>query len=310
MDDYSNYIEKAQYYADTLHDLYMKALKLNPFEVLCTLLRVDAAEDLDWEFYEDSRKAFEEGEGLENIQMSSKSENRGEMTLYCHRVEMTAPHEMLSNILRTISHKDYLVKPFGCLGRPTSGLAFSWVGPTALERFNELKRQAVEAGEIKFSKCIDQIFDERLRRAITNSEYEVKDGFFKWTDEGKPQEKSKESVDETILNCLAFYSAFLVNHNHFKMMFREMPRFHKWPDYQVLEILSHEETGLYGFVIHFSNGTRSEFSHSEEGITSNNIFHNPDGSIQFNSGFHEAEEEKWKVNGEEVLDWQEFSNAT
>ncbi len=310
MDEYSKYIAKAQNYTDTLHDLYMKALKLNPFEVLCTLLRVDAAEDLDWEFYEDSRKAFEEGEGLENIQINDKSENRGELTLYCHKVELTAPQEILANILRTILHKDYLVKPFGCLGRPTSGLTFSWIGPTALEKFDVLKRQSVEAGETKLSECIDQFFDENLRRVITDSNYEIKDGFFKWIEGGKPQQKSKERVDETITNCLAFYSAFLVNHNHFKMMFCEMPRFHKWPDYQVLEILSHEKTGLYGFIIHFPNGTRSEFSHSEDGVTSKNIFHNPDGSIQFNSGFHETEEEIWKINGEEVLDWQEFSNAT
>lgn len=89
-----------------------------------------------------------------------------------------------------------------------------------------------------------------------------------------------------------------------------MPRFHKWIDYQVLEILSNEETGLYGFIIHFPNGTRSEYSYGEKGVVSENIFHNPDGSIQFNTGFHESEEEKWKINGEEVMDWQEFSNAS
>ena len=116
-------------------------------------------------------------------------------------------------------------------------------------------------------------------------------------------------MDEIIFNCLAFYTAFLVNHNHFKMMFHEMPRFHKWPNYQVLEILSNEETGLFGFNIHFPNGTKATFTHSEEGVVSENIFHNPDGSIQFNPGFTDGHEEKWQVNGEEVCDWREFSNA-
>ncbi|MBC8283875.1 MAG: hypothetical protein H8E32_08690 [Nitrospinae bacterium] len=310
MDQDSKYINRVQGYTDTLHDVYVKALRLDPFEMLCTLLRVDATEDLDWELYEDSRKAFEEGQGLNNIRANDPLEKRGELTLYCHKVEMTAPHEMLANILRILAYKDYLVKPFGCLGRPKSGLSFSWVGPTTQEKFSELKRQAKAVGEVKLSECIDQFFDESLRSAISNSEYEFQDEFFNWTENGEKLQKPKDEVDETLYNGLAFYTAFLINHNHFKMMFREMPRLHKWPDYQVLEILSNENTGLYGFNIHFPNGTKAEFSHSEEGITSQNIFHNPDGSIQFNSGFHETEEEKWKINGEEILDWQEFSNAT
>jgi hypothetical protein len=312
MKEDSKYIQKVQSYTDILHDLYMKALKLNSFEVLCTLLRVDASEDMDWEFYEDSQMAFEEGEGLENIRINnkdSKSANRGELTLYCHRLEMTAPHEMLANILRAVLHKDYLVKPFGCLGRPTSGLSFSWVGPTAQEKLNELKRQAIEVGETQLSECIDQFFDENLRSAISSSDCEIEGEFFKWIEKGTVKQKSKASVDEIVFNCLSFYTAFLANHNHFKMMFREMPRFHKWPNYQVLEILSNDNTGLFGFNIHFPNGTRASFTHNEEGVISENIFHNPDGSIQFNSGFTDGQEEKWQVNGEEVRDWGEFSNA-
>ncbi len=310
MDEYSKFIEKAQNYAETLHDLYMRALKANPFEVLCTLLRVDAIEDMDWEFYEESRKAFEEGEGLANIQKNEKSLSRGELTLYCHKVEMAAPHEMLANILRTVVHKDYLVKPFGCLGRPTSGIAFSWVGPTTREKFDELKRQAKEAGELKLSECIDQFFDESLRSAISSADFEIEDEYLKWTENGNPKQKPRAIVDEAVFNCMAFYSAFLANHNHFKIMFREMPRFHKWPDYQVLEILSNEEVGLFGFNLHFPNGTKATFVHNEEGTTSQNIFHNPDGSIQFNPGFNDAHEELWKIDGEEVSNWQEFSNAS
>ncbi|MFT4578063.1 MAG: hypothetical protein ACI8PD_000908 [Nitrospinales bacterium] len=310
MEEDSKYIEKVQNYTDILHDLYMKALNLNSFEVLCTLLRVDASEDLDWEFYEDSRIAFEEGEGLENIRINDKNKKslgRGELTLYCHRIEMTAPHEMLANILRAGSHKDYLIKPFGCLGRPTSGLAFSWVGPTAQDKFDELKRQAIEAGETKLIECIDQFFDENLRSAVSKSDWETEEDFFKFIESS--QQKSKVSVDEMVLNGLAFYTAFLVNHNHFKMMFHEIPRFHKWPNYQVLEILSNEETGLLGFNIHFSNGTRATFTQNEEDVVSENIFHNPDGSIQFNPGFTDGHAEKWQINGEEVRDWRAFSNA-
>ncbi|MEK9628722.1 MAG: hypothetical protein VW455_06840 [Nitrospinota bacterium] len=208
MDEYSKYIEKTQNYTDMLHDLYMKALKLNPFEVLGTLLRVDATEDLDWEFFEDSRKAFEEGEGLKNIQQKDKNEKRGELTLYCHKVEMTAPQEMLANILRTILHKDYLVKPFGCLGRPASGLAFSWIGPTASEKFEELKRQGVEAGETEFSESIDQFFDEELRKAITNSEYEVKEELFTWNDNGQSKKNPKKRSMKLFLTAWLFTPLF------------------------------------------------------------------------------------------------------
>ncbi len=306
------YIEKLQSYADTLHDFYMRALKLNPFELLCSILRVDGPEDMDWDFYEDSQVAFEGFQGSDKVAREGQTENQsyqGKLTLYSHMVEMAAPHEMLANILRAVSHKDYLVKPFGCLGRPTSGPAFSWIGLSTRDKFDELKRQAVEVGEVKLSECIDRFFDETLRGAISNSDYELTEEFFKWAENGIPQQRSLESVDEIVLNGFAFYNAFLANHKHFKMMFREMCRFHKWPNYQVFEVLSEEETGLFGFNIHFANGSKSTFIRNQEGTDTQNIFHSPDGSIQFSSGFIDALEKKWKINGEEVCDWKEFSNA-
>ena len=75
------------------------------------------------------------------------------------------------------------------------------------------------------------------------------------------------------------------------------------PQYEVLELLSSEDEGLYGFHMHFSNGSRATYTRRKSGTDATNITFERDGGINFMVGLLTALEPVWKINGEPVTDW-------
>ena len=75
-----------------------------------------------------------------------------------------------------------------------------------------------------------------------------------------------------------------------------MPRFHKWPNYEVLELLS-DENGLHGFSVHFSNGSKATYSRTSKGVECTNVMFGRDGSIDFFVGSLDDLQPEHKVNG-------------
>jgi hypothetical protein len=84
-------------------------------------------------------------------------------------------------------------------------------------------------------------------------------------------------------------------------------RFHKMPNFEVLELLS-EEGELCGFKVHFSNGNAAQYQRGKDGIIAENITFENDGSINFFVGDLGALENKWKVNNVEVLKWEDLNS--
>jgi hypothetical protein len=57
----------------------------------------------------------------------------------------------------------------------------------------------------------------------------------------------------------SFLVEFLNIYFQERMKFRKRPKFYKLPRFDVLELLTSEEYGLYGFSVHFSNGSSATF---------------------------------------------------
>ena len=62
-----------------------------------------------------------------------------------------------------------------------------------------------------------------------------------------------EQVNNLILNSFHFFGAFMGIRDRWLKFLAEAPRYHKWPRYEVLELLRDESGTLNGFRIHFSN---------------------------------------------------------
>ncbi len=76
-----------------------------------------------------------------------------------------------------------------------------------------------------------------------------------------------------------------------------MPRYHKWPNFEVLEILANDNKKLIGFRVHFSNGSSAKFARTNAGLDCTNIFFERDGTLGLMAGQLDKLEENWKIDG-------------
>jgi hypothetical protein len=284
---------------DYLSDLFWAAFDKSPFEVICAMLRVSGMQDADWDPFEESKVAFEDYNAIlrfEDAVLSSAGRWRVGLLMYCQAVEMTAPQEFLANLLRILNGEKYHIKPFGSLGRANKKKIFSWVPPSAPVKYRELKRLANQCNQMALCNYIDQFFNEDVRNAFSHSDYVFSGNQFRWTECGLPQQLPVDVVNLITQNCYRFFSALLWLHSRVLVDLRALPRFHKWPNYEVLELHSDSDR-LYGFSVHFSNGSKATYSRTERGIECTNILFESDGSINFMVGLVNELRPEWKVNG-------------
>lgn len=257
-------------------------------------------QDADWDPFEESKAAFEDYNRLLQLDESTLSQAghwRIGLLMYCQAVEMTAPQEFLANLLRILGGGKYHIKPFGSLGRINKKRPFSWVPPSAPVKYRELRRLAVACGQQILSNYIDQFFDEDIRNAFSHSDYIMSGEHFRWTESGLAQQVPLEYVNSVARNCFRFFSAVLWLHDQVLIDLKKLPRFHKWPNYEVLELLSNTKR-LHGFSVHFSNGAKATYSRTEMGVQCTNVLFEADGSINFMVGLLDALRPEWRIDGQ------------
>jgi hypothetical protein len=295
-----------QKYALVLDSLLDKAFSTSPFEALCTLLRVGGMADANWDPFEESRAAFDDYNwilGKAGSERGQCAARRIGLLMYCQAVEMTAPHEILANLLRCIAKKSYTIDPFSNLGRSKKGKLFSRIPPSAKQKFQRIKSLAEDAAQTGVVAGIDKFFDERVRNAFSHSDYVLTEQYFRFSEGGLAQQISVELLDGLIAECFAFYGAFLYLHKESLSALGQGKRFHQWPNYEVLEILSSGDEGVYGFQVHFSNGSRSKYARRKSGIEAINLRFDKDDGINFMVGSLDDLEPAWKIDGKLVEDW-------
>jgi len=76
------------------------------------------------------------------------------------------------------------------------------------------------------------------------------------------------------------------------------PRYHRWPNYQVLELLK-SDGKLDGFQVHFSNGSSARFRRTTTGVDIMNMLFGTEGTIIFMVD-SDALTKRYVVDGREV----------
>lgn len=296
--------------ASYLSDLTSRAFEKDGFSTLCTLLRTGGLADAQWDPYEESRLAFEDFDWMLEMASSQRSGNaqlRIALLMYCQAVEMSAPHEMLYNLVRIIGDEEFMFHPFRHLSRKKKGDPFSSIPPSAKHKFKEISALAKKNGENTLVDLIASFFSDEIRNAFSHSDYILAENSFRWTESGIAKELSYDVVQALINNCFHFYRALLRLHLDWLSSLARARRFHKWPDYQVLELLSDETHGVYGFNVHFSNGTKASFTRTEKGVRPVNLRFLRDGGVSFFVGNFDELEPVWKVDGKPVADFEQLN---
>jgi hypothetical protein len=299
-------------HAAVLAPLFERAVKTGAFDLACTLLRVGGLEMADWDAFQESRTAFADYNWiLEKVrERGDTAARRVGLLMYCQAVEMNAAHEILANLLRSKAGAAYSPAPLRHLGRlakkkPRGLDVFTnYVPPSAKQKFRAINELATRVGYLELNVAMARFFDDRVRNAFTHSDYILTDRHFRFREGGLAQQIDVDQLDRLINECFAFYSVFMDLHDQWLRALGKGKRFYKWPNYEVLELLSSEEEGLYGFNVHFSNGQKATYMRRKGTGTMGSVNVTFDkGGINFFVGQLETLEKVWKIEGKPVEDW-------
>ena len=236
----------------------------------------------------------------ENEELSPKSQWRIGLLMYCQAVEMSAVHATLANILRILLGQPYHLSPLDSLGRADKKRMFKFFPPSAKVKWKKLRDMATEAKREDLVQMIDAVYNDAIRNAFSHSDYIITDTHFRWAEGGLPDQMPLEQVSNLIANSFSFFGIFTALRDRWLERVGRKPRFHKMPQYEVLEFLTDENQKLSGFRVHFSNGNSAQFARTPEGVDCTNLVFENDGTINFMVGLLNARESIWKVNGRPV----------
>jgi hypothetical protein len=261
--------------------------------------------DANWDPFEESRIAFEDFNWILRKTIDERGSIAGRrvaLLMYCQAVEMTAPHEILANLLRVCGGQPYLINPFSDLYRRKKNTFWSSVPPSAKQKFQRIQNLAAAVGNVDIVAAIKRVFNERVRNAFSHSDYILTDDQFRFF-AGIAASMPLEELDLLMDVCFAFYGAFMYLHRTWLLSLAQSKKFHKWPNYEVLELLASEDEGLCGFSVHFSNGSKAMYARQRSGTSALNLHPEHDGTLNFFVGMLEELEPVWKINGKPVEDW-------
>ncbi|MFA5554547.1 MAG: hypothetical protein WCZ89_06930 [Phycisphaerae bacterium] len=298
-------------YISYLDTLFGRAYKSNPLELLFAILRVGYLVDQDWDPFEESQRAFKELNWLmekADKELSDIASSRIALLMYCQVVEMTVPHILLANSLNIIAGKPYVMDPFFDLSHQRKKGFLNRIPASATVKMHRIKKLAKEVQELKLIETIESFFDDRVRNAFSHSDYIFTKDYFRWTEGGPASQMSMSDLEDKIRICFAFYGALLECGSRWRRSFGKFPRYHKLPNYEVLELLKDEEELVTGFKIHFSNGSYASYSRGPDGSKPMNVRPNQDGSINFFVGDLDKFEKVWKIDGKPVTNWDKVNN--
>jgi len=256
-----------------------------------------------WDVLDEAGITFEDFNWMLNVAQKTKGKataRRFALYYYCFLVEMTAIHEMMINVLRCVTRQHYLAFPFQYLYRRRKKDNRS-IPPSMAQKINAITDVAMQAREADLAAKINYVFDETLRNAVAHSDYILTADELRIREPGPGSSIPLKDVDRKVNYAFRFLSGLLAAANNMKYALRRAPKYHKWANYEVLELLA-DDNGVYGFHIHFSNGNKSTFMRTKDGVTQINM-RISDG-VGFMVGMIDDLEPVWKIDGVPVDDWQ------
>jgi hypothetical protein len=212
---------------------------------------------------------------------------------------MSAVHATLANLLRIHLDQPYHLNPLGSLGRADKKRMFKWYPPSARAKWHKIRSLAGEAQNADLMRLIDNVYNDAVRNAFSHSDYVIGDENFRWTEGGMPAQIPLTYLSNLIANAFSFFGRFMALRDRWLHLVAEAPRYHRWPNYEVLEILRSDGM-IDGFQVHFSNGSSARFRRGPEGVEAVNVVFERDGTINFQVGRLDALQQRYIVDGQEV----------
>jgi hypothetical protein len=211
---------------------------------------------------------------------------------------MDFPYWLLANLLRLRLGQKYNMSPFRDLQRHIGkkGALPKFKLATPLQKIRRLKELAGVANFPEISIALEEIYDSAIRNAVYHSNYALHKSELRLPGSFRHSKRRDcltpvvelDELVEIVNNAFAFYSALLALYERARTLLGDFINAFLPFDqhYKGLLELIFESDKLVGFRAYWPNGTLSEYTRTDQGCNGQNLYFNPDGSINFFVGFY------------------------
>lgn len=251
--------------AQQLLTLFQRAETNGETEYIHTLVRVEGITSRKDPLLELREKLSEDITGMDNQELVSH---------YCGIATNDEPLRLVANLLCCARKEPYDLSPFRHLNKgqfPNTQYA------TQSEKVQELTQWATNDSWVEFAQFIREAYPEEIVSSSGSNATPL----------------SAKRVKDAFRSCGSFLTELLNKYFEEKLKFRDFQRFFKMPGFEVLELLVDTDAGLYGFKMHFSNGSSAEFARYSDRTSCTNVV--PGTPINFMVGDLNARKHEWRV---------------
>jgi hypothetical protein len=248
-----------------------------------SLLRIVGMEDKGWDPYVESRAVLDDLYALMQFDLpDDKFRDKGltawrlGLIFYTHVVEMDAPYEVLTNLLRFRLGKGYSPNPYYDFLTPAQKKRFKATGLFPKQKIDIIKQLSADA-RLETGVIFDDFYRGNLRNAISHSDFIFTDDGFRcrngnWT---AAFEITFEELDNLITKAKVFIGTFFGLEREARRWWgacagKGMPYD---PVYKgIMEVLVDDEGLMNGFKVHWPNESESVYRRTNDGIEMTNCF--------------------------------------
>lgn len=248
-------------------------------DIVCyfaSLLRVLGMEDKGWDPYAESRNILNDLNRLMKLELPEERFPDGLTTwrlgllLYSHIVEMNAPYEVITNLLRFRLGKGYSPNPYFDLLTEKEKKNFAKNGIRTIRKIELIKALSREAG-LSIGELYDEFYNNRLRNDVQHSDFIFAEYDFRsrsGISGSKAFKLTYEQLDTLITKAKAFIAAFLQLEERARILWgsRKGQAVPYDPNYKgLLEVLVDDHDRMCGFAVHWPNNSQSLYRRTEAG---------------------------------------------
>ena len=256
-----------------------------------SLLRVFGTEDGGWDPYAESRATLHDLNSFFKINLPqdcfpdlNATHWRIGLLLYSHIVEMDAPYEVLTNLLRFRLDKGYSPNAFFKFLTDKEKKSFGKRGISTGRKIEIIKDLSTEARLPDVGAIFDDFYDSHLRNAVGHSDYILTDDAFRCRGGISGTNAFRipyDELDKTLAAAKAFIAAFF----QVELFARQVWGLEKQkavpydPHYKgMMEVLVEDREVMCGFRVLWPNGSESKYRRTESGIEMINCYLNSEGA--------------------------------
>lgn len=195
--------------AELFDGLIAAAWNTSSIDVLYAVVRVSGMSDPGWDPFSEAITALSDYKEL--IETAEKEGHdrrliRLKLLYYCHLVEVSAPLDLLYNILRIRAKSPYHIRPFYGLYRQNKK-SLKVVPPSVNQKRKELEKMAVTPHEQEFMQIYKSIYKDEIRNSFFHSDYCLSDDEYRWTESGPARAMKIDELDLLLERAFVFFKS-------------------------------------------------------------------------------------------------------